>query len=95
MATQQADAALQQQEGSEQAGMRGKLAPIRLQVDGLQAQVGCQQGTALAAETQGDGGCSHSGLCRAYRQKGGSRGRDGRPSRLQVAGLQAHGIYVT
>eukprot|EP00891_Asterochloris_glomerata_P009045 jgi/Astpho2/9045/Aster-x0839 len=38
MATQQANAALQQQEGSEQAGMRGKLAPIRLQVDGLQAQ---------------------------------------------------------
>ena len=47
MATQQANAALQQQEeGSEQAGMRGKLAPIRLQVDGLQAQVRGQQGTA-------------------------------------------------
>ncbi len=51
MATQQANAALQQQEGSEQAGMRGKLAPIRLQVDGLQAQVRGQRGTAQVAET--------------------------------------------
>ena len=76
MATQQANAALQQQEGSEQAGMRGKLAPISLQVDGLQAQVRVQQGTALAAEIKGTfGGRSAQGLVgfATCRQQAGTR----------------------
>ena len=68
MANQQANAALQQQEGSEQAGMRGKLAPIRLQVDGLQAQVRDQQGTA---QTGGFGGF----VSLADRQAAGRHGR--------------------